>query len=57
MYVDKYISLIPLKNMLTNIADPDQTAPREQSDLDLHCLLRPLCLNIKADYYNAFNLV
>ena len=26
--------------------DPDQTAPREQSDLGLHCLLRPICPNI-----------
>ena len=25
--------------------DPDQTA--EQSDLSLHCLLRPVCLSIK----------
>ena len=23
---------------LTNSADPDQTAPKEQSDLGLHCL-------------------
>ena len=25
--------------------DPDQTAPKEQSDLGLHCLLRPVCPN------------
>ena len=27
-------------NEMANSADPDQTAPREQSDLGLHCLLR-----------------
>ena len=27
---------------LANGADPDQTAPKEQSDQGLHCLLRPL---------------
>ena len=32
---------------MENSADPDQTAPKEQSDLDLHCLLRPTCPNIK----------
>ena len=34
-------------NGLANSADPDQTAPFlwEQSDLDLHCLLRPICPN------------
>ena len=26
-----------------NSVDPDQTAPEEQSDLGLHCLLRPIC--------------
>ena len=25
--------------LLTTITDPDQTAPREQSDLGLYCLL------------------
>ena len=25
---------------MTNIVDPDQTAPEEQSEQDLHCLLR-----------------
>ena len=28
---------------MANSADPDQTAPKEQSDLDLHCLIRPAC--------------
>ena len=27
---------------IANSVDPDQTA-REQSDLDLHCLPRPVC--------------
>ena len=31
---------------IANSVDPDQTAPyKEQSDLDLHCLLRPICSN------------
>ena len=30
---------------MTNIVDPDQTAPYEQSDLGLHCLLRSNCPN------------
>ena len=28
-----------------NSVDPDQTASEEQSDQDLHCLLRPICPN------------
>ena len=31
---------------LANSVDPDQTAPKEQFDLDLQCLLRHDCLNI-----------
>ena len=27
---------------IANSVDPDQTAPEEQSDLGLHCLLKPL---------------
>ena len=30
---------------MANSVDPDQTAPEEQSDLGLHCLLRPICPN------------
>ena len=30
-------------NGIANSEDPDQTAPREQSDLGLHCLPRPIC--------------
>ena len=30
---------------IANDADPDQTAPQEQSDLGLHCLLSPICPN------------
>ena len=32
---------------MVNIVDPDQTAPKEQSDLGLLCLCRPVCPNIK----------
>ena len=30
---------------MANSIDPDQTAPQEQSDLDLHYLLIPICSN------------
>ena len=32
---------------MANSADPDQTAPVEQSDQGLHCLQRNFCPNIK----------
>ena len=32
------------RQVWANSADPDQTAPKEQSDLGLHCL--PFCLNL-----------
>ena len=35
---------------ITNRVDTDQTAPEEQSDLGLQCLLRPICPNI-SNYY------
>ena len=28
---------------MPNSIDPDQTAPKEQSDLGLHCLHMPFC--------------
>ena len=28
---------------MANSVDPDKTAPKEQSYLGLHCLLRPIC--------------
>ena len=31
--------------LLTNNADPDQPSFLEQSDLDLHCLLKHFCLD------------
>ena len=33
-------------HVIANSAVPDQTAPKEQSDQGLHCLLRPVCSNI-----------
>ena len=30
---------------VANRADPDQTAPKEQSDQDLHCLVHHVCPN------------
>ena len=38
---------------MANIADPDQTAPKEQSDLGQHCLPRHFCCNI-LDYKGMF---
>ena len=32
---------------MANCVDPDQTAPSEQSDLGLHCLLKHICPNIE----------
>ena len=31
---------------MANSVDTDQIAPKEQSDQCLHCLIRPVCLNI-----------
>ena len=36
-------------NGMTNNTDPDQI--KEQSDLCMHCLLKPFCPNIQ-NYYN-----
>ena len=33
-------------NRMASSVDPDQTAPKEQSDQHLHCLFRHLCPNI-----------
>ena len=30
---------------MANSVNSDQTAPKEQSDLNFHCLLRPVCPN------------
>ena len=32
---------------ITNIADPDQTVPQEESDVGLYCLPRPVGENIR----------
>ena len=38
---------------MVNSVDPDQTAPpKEQSDVGLHCLLRPICPNT----YNFYGI-
>ena len=34
------------KDKLANSEEPDQTALKEQSDQDIHCLLRHICPNI-----------
>ena len=35
---------------MTNSAEPNQTAPKEQSDLGLHCLLSIFCPNVNKNY-------
>ena len=35
---------------MANSVDPDQTAPKEQFDLGLHCLLRPVCPSLRSEY-------
>ena len=51
-----HLSLKVLSGM-ANSEDPDQTAPKEQSDLDMHCLhmafcQKLLCLKFKTIYCN-----
>ena len=43
-----------LKAELANSVDPDQTAPKEQSDLGLHCLLIQFCSNIYNYYISVY---
>ena len=42
------------EDRISNRVDPDQTAPEEQSDLGLHCLLRPICPNVLNCYGTHF---
>ena len=35
---------------MANSVDPDQTLLQKQSDLGLHCLLRPICPNTQNLY-------
>ena len=35
-----YLTFLQISEKQENSADPDLTAPREQSDLGLHCLLK-----------------
>ena len=37
---------------IANSEDPDQTAPLEKPDVDLHCLPRPICLKTYGHYGN-----
>ena len=41
---------------MANSVDPDQTAPEEQSDQNLHCLLRHTCPNIW-NFYKVVQLM
>ena len=38
---------------MTNSADPDQTAPREQSDIGLHSFVRPIC----PGFHTVYNIL
>ena len=40
---------------MANSVDPDQTAPKEQSNPGLHCLLRPVCPKT-LNFYGMINL-
>ena len=40
------------ENGVENSVVPDQTAPKEQSDLGLHCLLKPTCSCISVNHGN-----
>ena len=42
-------------NGIANSVDPDQTAPKEQSDLGLHCLPRPICPKTYDHYGYSFS--
>ena len=39
------------RKVWANSADPDQTAPREQSDQGLHCL--PFCLHLRDTFHKG----
>ena len=39
---------------MANSVDSDQTAPKEHSDLSLHCLLKQICPNIQGIHANCF---
>ena len=47
---------------MANSVDPDQTAPKEQVDQGLYCLLNPLCPNtshvidISVSLFNQVNI-
>ena len=42
---------------IANSVNTNQTAPLEQSDLGLYCLVRPVCLGeFKYKIYNPWNL-
>ena len=40
---------------MANSVNPDQTAPQEQSDQNLHCLLRHTYPNIYCNFYEKKN--
>ena len=47
------VSQIDVDGIASSV-DPDQTAPKEQSDLGLHSFLRPICPNILNCCRNCF---
>ena len=42
---------------IANSVDPDQTLLMEQSDLGLHCLLRPICHSIWKFYGDMIGIM
>ena len=41
---------LKIAGWVANSVDPDETPPQVASHLDLHCLLRPVCLNTYGKY-------
>ena len=39
------LTCVKITGRMAHIADPDQTAPKEQSDQGLHCLPKHICSN------------
>ena len=53
--LDKFVKMFPHSEAVVyttnvNSSDCDQTAPKEQSDHSLHCLLEQVCLIICVKY-------
>ena len=60
MSINYLIMCLKSTNGMVNSVEPDQTAPKEQFNLALHCLPRPYCLNPLDNYsrnQGKYNLI